>query len=182
MLTYQEKYGEDGQTQGGEMPAREIWAGLKEDNTSRAGWRNTIIDQLYRRPQIAGQARTEDEIKKCDIRGMTDMRASVASPGDAMKVMWPSTSSTRLTHNSLSTLTYLRRMSHSEGQMYTALQSGHTNGVIMWSRQHVKMIQWWHHQMFQTTRFKIIQQDCQPRRTLDGSERRQGSQWYHLVF
>ena len=36
--------------------------GLNEDNTTnRAVWRNKIIDQLYRRPQMTGQAKEEEE-------------------------------------------------------------------------------------------------------------------------
>ena len=96
---------------------------------------------------MTGQASDEEERKMCDIHRMNDMRASVTSPGDAMKVMGPSSSSTRVTHTSLSTLTYLRRMSHSEGQMYTALQSRHT-GVNMGSRHMLGIVIQRYHLMF----------------------------------
>ena len=40
--------------------------GLKEDKTTnRAAWRNTIISR-YRRPQMTGQAREEEEGEGCD--------------------------------------------------------------------------------------------------------------------
>ena len=80
------------------------------------------------------------------------MCASVTSPGDAMKVIGPSSSSTRVTHTSLSTLTYLRRMSHSEGQMYTALQSRDTGGVNMGLRHMLGIvIQRYHPKYFSTS-------------------------------
>ena len=38
-------------------------AGLKEDNaTNRAEWRKKLIRYIYRRPQMSGQARDEEDL------------------------------------------------------------------------------------------------------------------------